>query len=85
VISEVIRTDVARGREQLNLSQWSQYSRLRQQRALTGIANQVRDRIMPLPNYLRLHPTARLSEQEVEAVFEWAQQERLRLIVTNQP
>jgi hypothetical protein len=80
-ISEVVQDDVQRGREQLNLSHWSQYSRLRQQRALTGIANQVKDRLMPLPEYLVLHPLARLSDQEVNAIFDWAQRERLRLIV----
>jgi hypothetical protein len=81
VVSGVIDSDVARGREQLNLSRWSEYSRLRRQRALTGIANQVRDRIMPLPNYVLLHPSARLSGEDIEAVFQWAQQERLRLIL----
>jgi hypothetical protein len=77
----MIEDDVVRGREQLNLSQWGEYSRIRQQRALTGIANQVRDRMMPLPEYLALHPSARLSDRDIEAVFQWAQNERLRLIL----
>jgi hypothetical protein len=80
-VSRVIDEDVRRGREQLDLSRWSEYPRLRRQRALTGIANQVKDRIMPLPAYLRLHPSANLSDDEVSAVFEWAQKERLRLIM----
>lgn len=81
VIADTIRDDVARGREQLNLSRWGEYSRLRQQRSLTGIANQVKDRAMPLPEYLLLHPSARLSDADVTAIFEWAQEERLRLIL----
>jgi hypothetical protein len=80
-ISRLIDEDVRRGREQLNFSRWSEYSRLRQQRALTGIANQVKDGIMPLPEYTNLHPSARLSDSDVNAVFEWAQKERLRLIM----
>lgn len=80
LISGIINEDIARGRERLNLSQWRSYSRLRQQRALTGIANQVRDGAMPLPAYLRLHPTAKLSASDMEAVFSWAEKERLRLI-----
>jgi hypothetical protein len=79
--SKMIREDVERGREQLNLSRWTEYSRLRRQRMLTGIANQVKDRAMPLPAYLLLHPSAKLSDNEAEAVFGWAQKERLRLIM----
>jgi hypothetical protein len=78
--SGLIREDVERGREFLNFSTWDAYSRLRQQRNLTGIANQVRDRAMPLPAYLLLHPSARLSDTDIDTVFQWAQKERLRLI-----
>jgi hypothetical protein len=80
-VSRMIDDDVRRGREHLNLSKWSEYSRLRRQRALTGIANQVKDRLMPMPEYVRLHPAARLTDAEVNAVFEWAEKERLRLII----
>lgn len=82
LLSRMIAEDVARGREQLNFSRWNEYSRLRKQRALTGIANQVKDRAMPLPNYLWLHPSARLSDAEIETVFRWADKERLRLILS---
>jgi hypothetical protein len=80
-VSRVIDEDVRRGREQLDFSHWSGYPRLRRLRALTGIANQVRDRLMPLPAYMRLHRSAQLSDEEVTAVFDWAQKERLRLIM----
>lgn len=80
-VSRLIEDDVRRGREQLNLTRWSEYPRLKRQRALTGIANQVKDRAMPLPEYLTLHPGAKLSDAEVTAVFDWAQKERLRLIL----
>jgi hypothetical protein len=81
VVSDLIENDVTRGREQLNFSRWEKYSRLQRQRALTGIANQVKDRLMPLPEYLKLHPSARLSDADIDIVFKWAQAERLRLIM----
>jgi hypothetical protein len=81
VISSIIKNDVTRGREQLNFSRWEKYSRLQRQRSLTGIANQVKDRLMPLPEYLKLHPSATLSDADVGVIFEWAQAERLRLIM----
>ena len=80
-ISGVIEEDVRRGRDQLNLSRWHEYPRLRQMRALTGIANQVKDRAMPLREYVWLHPSASLTAAEVNAVFDWAEKERLRLIM----
>lgn len=80
-LSGWLQEHVRRGREQLNFTRWDEYSRLRQQRALTGIANQVRDKLMPLPGYLQLHPSAELSDADVQMIFEWAQKERLRLIL----
>jgi len=80
MVSRTIENDISRGREQLNFSHWNNYSRLRKQRALTGVANQVKDGLMPLGGYVMMHPSARLSQAARDEIFEWAQQERLRLI-----
>ena len=53
---------------------------VRKQRSLSEIANQVRDRNMPPWQYTLMHRDARLSDVEVNAVFQWTQTERLRLI-----
>lgn len=79
-VSFLIRSDVIRGREHLNLSRWSEYSLVRKERSLSEIANQVKDRDMPLPKYTLIHRNARLSDADIEAVFNWTQSERLRLI-----
>jgi hypothetical protein len=81
VVSRAIENDISRGRQHLNFSQWNDYSRLRKQRALTGIADQVKDGLMPLAGYVMMHPSARLSSADRDEVFDWAQQERLRLIM----
>ena len=78
--SWLIRRDVVHGREHLNFSSWHQYSINRRERLLSEIANQVRDGDMPLSSYKWLHPTARLSESEINAIFNWTQNERTRLI-----
>ena len=80
-VSTLIARDVNRGRAALNLSRWHQYPQVRRVRALTGIANQVRDDLMPLEIYIRLHPESRLSAGEKELLFAWTQSERLRLIL----
>jgi hypothetical protein len=82
-VSFLIRSDVIRGREHLNLSRWSEYSLARKERSLSEIANQVKDRDMPLPQYTLIHRNARLSDADVDAVFKWTQAERSRLIIEN--
>ena len=56
---------------------------IRRERALSEIANQVKDREMPLASYLLLHRSARLSEADGQAIFQWTQVERARLIIEN--
>lgn len=82
-ISFLINRDVQRGREHLNLSVWSEYSIIRRERCLSEIANQVQDRGMPLSAYTLVHRNAKLSTAEIEALFEWTQEERARLITEN--
>jgi hypothetical protein len=79
-MSILIRSDVLRGREHLNLSRWASYPLVRKERSLSEIANQVKDRDMPLAQYTLIHRNARLSDDEVNAVFRWTQSERARLI-----
>ncbi len=83
-VSYLIQSDVARGRTHLNLSRWNEYPLVRKERSLSEIANQVKDREMPLLQYTLLHPSAKLSESEVNAIFQWTQAERSRLIAGNQ-
>ena len=82
-VSFLIQRDVRRGRARMNLSQWGQYSLIRRERYLSEIANQVKDRDMPLPIYTWMHRSAKLSDADVNAVFNWTQAERLRLIEAN--
>jgi hypothetical protein len=79
-VSFLIEYDVASGREHLNLSKWNEYPIVRRERLLSEIANQVRDGGMPLPIYTFMHRDSRLSKGEIDAVFQWTQVERARLI-----
>jgi hypothetical protein len=64
----------------MNLSKWAEYSVVRRERYLSEIANQVKDRGMPLAIYTFMHRDARLSDEEINIIFDWTQKERLRLI-----
>jgi len=79
-VSWLIQSDVRGGRARMNLSNWPQYSVIRRERYLSEIANQVKDRGMPLPLYIMIHRDAKLSDTAVNAIFDWTQTERLRLI-----
>ena len=79
-VSFLITSDIRQGRERLNLSRWHEYPLIRRQRCLFEIANQVRDREMPLSIYTFLHRDARLSQADIDAIFHWTQTERARLI-----
>ena len=83
-VSWWIQRDVAQGRLHLDLSNWDQYSLVRKQRSLSEIANQVKDREMPLREYVWLHPSAELSPSDVDSIFAWTQVERTRLIAESQ-
>jgi hypothetical protein len=83
-VSWWIQRDVSQGRLHLDLSNWDQYSLIRKQRSLSEIANQVKDREMPLREYLWVHPSSKLSPSEVDAIFLWTQVERARLIAESQ-
>jgi hypothetical protein len=78
-MSWMIESDVARGRGHMNLSRWNGYPPERQQEILSEMSNLVRNRVMPLPRYLLLHPEARLSDAEVVYLYQWAKSERGRL------
>ena len=79
-ISWLINRDVQRGRERLNFSKWHEYSVIQRERHLSDIANQVQDRGMPLSIYTLVHRDAKLSAADIEAIFQWTQEERTRLI-----
>jgi hypothetical protein len=79
-VSWLIRSDVVNGRGHMDFSHWNEYPKVRRERLLSEIANQVRDRDMPLRQYVLLHRDARLSDREVQAIFDWTQKERMRLI-----
>jgi len=63
----------------MNLSRWSSYPLEQQIELLTQLGVEVRNRRMPLPNYLRIHPDARLSDDEVNQLYLWSRNERRRL------
>jgi hypothetical protein len=78
-MSWMIENDVQRGRSHMNLSRWNGYNPEQQQEILSKMSVLVRNRAMPLPRYLLLHPESKLSDAEIAYLYQWARTERKRL------
>jgi hypothetical protein len=78
-MSWMIESDVAGARGHMNLSRWNGYPPGRQQEILSEMSSVVRNRVMPPPRYLLLHPEAGLSDAEIAYLYQWAKGKRKRL------
>jgi cytochrome c len=79
VVSWALEKDVAEARQHMDLSLWNLYSADEKRDLLARIGSEVRNHQMPLPRYTILHPEARLSEADIEAIYEWTKAERRAL------
>ncbi len=77
--SWLVSDDVKQGRQHMNLSTWVDYKKSRKLNKLEEIGDQVRDRAMPLKKYILLHPSAQLSDSEIDLITRWAEKEHDRL------
>jgi cytochrome c len=79
LMSWAIEKDVAEGRDHMNLTHWAGYSSDDKRDLLARIGTMVRNRQMPLPRYVLLHPEARLSDEEIQAIYDWTREQRRSL------
>jgi len=68
---------VNEGKEELNFSVFNSYKPKRQQRKLDEIAELVNKRAMPLPSYLYMHRDAKLSDEQIEVLGNWAASQKI--------
>lgn len=64
---------VTAGRGELNFSEFAAYSRKRAVRKLNHVADEVRERHMPLKSYLLMHGEAKLTDADIALVSNWAE------------
>ena len=68
---------VQHGKEELNFSKWNSYSVKRKDRKMEETIEMIENKEMPLPSYTWTHKDAILSDTQVKAVRDWAEQVRL--------
>jgi hypothetical protein len=74
---------INQGKEELNFSEFGSYSQRRQLSKMNGIANSIKDGIMPLSSYKIMHKNALLTPNEKMLVINWAQQSEDSLSATS--
>ena len=74
---------IKQGKKALNFSEFGSYSQRRQLSKLNGIANSIRDDIMPLSSYKLMHKNAQLSTNEKTLIINWVQQSKDSLSAKN--
>jgi len=75
-VSWIVASDVKKGREKLNFSDWG--SRERSANEVEEICDAARNGSMPLRGYRLMHPEASLSEHDVDSLCRWADLVRAR-------
>jgi hypothetical protein len=78
-VSWLLTNHVNEGRHNMNLSEWGSYDKDKQSRRLRDMCEQVQDGEMPLSTYTPLHPSAKLSAEDVKTICDWGNSERQRL------
>ncbi len=70
-VSWLVAHDVEEGRENVNFTDWPTFDLDAQEHAFDEMWEQISERKMPLKSYLLLHPEARLTDAEREALLRW--------------
>jgi len=71
---------VRNGKEDLNLSKFGNLSKAEKISALSDLYDALESGTMPLQSYLLVHREARMSQEEVDALMDWADQTSLSLM-----
>jgi Haem-binding domain len=70
-ISWAVARDVRLGRSKLNFSEWPAQNSDEEAFLLELIGGQLRNRLMPLRRFTLIHPEARLTDAQYDALLEW--------------
>lgn len=71
-VSWLVANDVEEGRAELNFSIWGRYDANKRVSKASEMIEWIDEGRMPLKKYVVLHPSARLSTEDVEVLRHWA-------------
>lgn len=67
------------GRSHLNFSVWNTYEKGKKRRKLAEVCEESQSKAMPLPSYLWIHWSAKLSDEDIKILCDWTESERAKL------
>ena len=79
-VSWYLYKHVSEGKEGLNLSEYGNLSKAEKIGALSDLYDALEAGTMPLQSYLLIHRDARMSQEEIDALLDWADQMSLSLM-----
>ena len=79
-VSWYLHKHLIEGKEDLNLSEFGSLSNAEKIGALSDILDVLEAGTMPLPSYQFIHKDARMTQREIDALMDWADQESLTLM-----
>ncbi|AEH01870.1 heme-binding domain-containing protein [Lacinutrix sp. 5H-3-7-4] len=76
---------VAHGTKHFNVSTWNGYSIKRKDHKIEELIEMVEEKEMPLPSYTWTHNEAKLTDEQITAVLEWAKRVRMAYALAPRP
>ena len=73
-VSFLVVDDVKEGRSHLNFSEWGKLDARRAARKLEEICDEIKAGNMPERKYTLIHPSAKLTAEEVQTICGWTEQ-----------
>jgi hypothetical protein len=69
---------VRHGKGDFNVSNWNEYSDKKKDHKLEELAEEVKEKNMPLPSYTWTHKDADLTQEQIDAIVEWVNTARIK-------
>lgn len=82
-VSWFVADHVNEGRDELNFSDWGDYTPHESGEILEMVCREVRQGTMPLKSYTILHPEARLTDADIKTLCDWSDAEGRRLATSS--
>lgn len=73
------------GKKHFNISLWNDYSTKKKDHKFEELIEMVEDKEMPLESYTYTHQEAKLTDEQIAAVVDWAKKVRLKYSMEPQP
>lgn len=70
---------IEEGRRELNFSVFNTYTPRRKKKKLEEVCEQIQAKEMPLPSYLWIHWDAKLNDEQIKTLCDWASSEREKI------